>query len=70
MQEIRVSGRVNEVACCKFPTNVPSAREVECELPRGGELFNRVVCAVEFPSTGAKGGRLGSGNAVHRCWTT
>ncbi len=71
MQVIRESGTGNEVACVKFPTNLPfEGIRLEFEFARGRELFNWVVWAVELPSSDEKGGRLGSGNFVHDCWTT
>ena len=62
MQGIRLSGRANEVACGKFATGTLfEGIRLEFELARGREVFNGVIWAVEFPSTGGKGGRSGSG---------
>ena len=71
MQGVRASGTANEVACGKFPTNVPfKGTRLEFELAGGRELSNGIVGAVEFPSTDMKGGRSGSGYVVHCCCTT
>lgn len=56
MQLFRASGTANEVACGKFPTNLPVEDvRLEFELAKGGELFDGVFGEVELPSTDAKG---------------